>query len=297
MNMQSIKNVLTSKAGRSLLHLQKHSPKILFVVGVVGVATTVVLASRATLKLNETIEEVEKDIFLAKTINQPNYTEQDRKKDLAICYTRLVLKIAKLYAPAALVGLASIGALTGSHMVLSNRNTGLMAAYAALDKAHQRYRARVAEAIGADKARELEYELEDCEYVEETDEGPVVKSGKKVAVGEGAYSFIFDEISSSCFKPSWDYNQMFIHCQQGYANDLLRARGHVFLNDVLDMLGMKRTPAGAVTGWIHGGGGDDYIDFGIFSGSSIEDAMRFVTGNDNAVWMNFNVDGVIYDKI
>ena len=53
MNFQSIKNVVTSKVGRQLLVAQKHSPAVLFAAGVVGVVGTVVLASRATLKLNE----------------------------------------------------------------------------------------------------------------------------------------------------------------------------------------------------------------------------------------------------
>lgn len=42
--------------GRSLFQAQKHSPIILTAVGVVGVVTAGVLAAKATLKLEETLD-------------------------------------------------------------------------------------------------------------------------------------------------------------------------------------------------------------------------------------------------
>jgi hypothetical protein len=90
--------------------------------------------------------------------------------------------------------------------------------------------------------------------------------------------------------PNWnysgpDYNYLFLRNQERYANELLRARGHLVLNDVYHELGLERTTAGAVVGWVlnNDEGGDNYVSFGIFDdGDKIED---------------FNVDGTIYHKI
>jgi hypothetical protein len=56
-------------------------------------------------------------------------------------------------------------------------------------------------------------------------------------------------------------NYFFLKCQQNYANDMLKARGHMFLNEVYDMLGMLRSEAGAVL--LAYGRGDDYVNFGV----------------------------------
>lgn len=100
--------------------------------------------------------------------------------------------------------------------------------------------------------------------------------------------------------PNWSknsvYNLMFLKIQQDYANDILRTRGFLFLNDVLDLLGIPRTEVGAVVGWTYRKDntiGDNFVDFGI-------DADRnqdFVNGHDNTPLLDFNVDGCILDKI
>ena len=59
------------------------------------------------------------------------------------------------------------------------------------------------------------------------------------------------------------------------------------------MLGLERSSAGQVVGWVMNNDGDNYIDFGMFEASS----SRFVNGTERSVLLDFNVDGVIYDKI
>ena len=90
---------------------------------------------------------------------------------------------------------------------------------------------------------------------------------------------------------------MFLRHTQDYFNDLLRSRGSVVLNEVYDYLGIPRTKAGAVVGWIYdekNPKGDNYIDFGIYN---IHDraARDFVNGYERSIWLDFNVDGYILD--
>jgi hypothetical protein len=86
---------------------------------------------------------------------------------------------------------------------------------------------------------------------------------------------------------------MFLRAQQTYFNNILISRGHVFLNEVYDALGIDRTEAGAIVGWVIGGG-DNKIDFGIFDGENPR-TRAFVNGYEHSILLDFNVDGVIYD--
>ena len=65
------------------------------------------------------------------------------------------------------------------------------------------------------------------------------------------------------------------------------------------MLDIKITPASCVVGWIYDKDnpvGDNYVDFGLYDGDK-EGSRRFVNELDNAVLLDFNVDGVIQDRI
>jgi len=292
-NLKAIQNAITSKAGRQVLRIQKHTPTILFAAGVVGIVATVVLASRATLKMDEVLTDASEDLEkIQEALQHDNYDEEDARKDTIVIYARYGARIAKMYAPAIVVGIASVAALTGSHVILSRRNMALTAAYAALDKGFREYRDRVREAYGDEREAELRYGTCTADIVEETETGPVVRTITRPA-GASIYARFFDE-SSSSWQKSPLHNQLFVQCQQNYANDMLRARGHVFLNEVYDMLGMERSPAGAVVGWIKDD--NNYIDFGVFNDRGNK-GTRFVVGDDRSVLLDFNVDGVIYDKI
>lgn len=298
MKLSSIRNAVTSRAGRQILKVSKHSPVLLFAAGVVGVVATVVLASKATLKLDEILQEHEEKLDVAEGLRakeMEQYTEQDYQKDLLTQYIKTTGAVARLYGPAFLTGVVSVAALTGSHVILSRRNVALTAAYAALDRGYREYRKRVVEQMGPERDRQFTADHVSKEIVEETDQGPKTRKIKVLAnKNTSIYARFFDE---SC--PAWSpvpfNNQMYIQCQQNFMNNLLQARGHVFLNEVYDALQLPRSKEGAVVGWVKGNG-DDYIDFGVFQGDTYM-GQEFVNGNERSVRLDFNVDGVIYDKI
>lgn len=300
MNFKELQNVITSKLGRQILTVQKHSPKILFVAGAVGVVGTAVLAVRATLKVDDVLDQHEVQMKKIETASAEivHYTDEDAQKDRAIVYVKTAANLAKLYAPAVIVGVASIAALTGSHFILSNRLGNVTAAYAALDRGFKAYRARVVDELGPQKDAEFRHGVETKEIVEEGPNGPEITTIKTASGKPSIYARFFDEGS-----PSWSrqygQNQFFIKCQQQWANDRLHARGHLFLNEVYDMLGLPRTKEGAVVGWVskkNGGKGDDYVDFGVFHNNEFT-ITRFLNGDERSILLDFNVDGVILDLI
>jgi len=306
-NLKPIKRLVTSKVGRQVLKLQKHSPVLLFSAGILGVVGTAVLASRATLKLDDilvdTQEKLEK-LHVANISELASYSEDMYQRDKAVVYIQTAVKIGRVYAPALGLGILSVAALTGSHVILTKRNAALTAAYALLDKGFRDYRARVEAAYGPEKERELRYGLEEREVFDD-EKQKVVKVKDVMPKGGSIYARCFDKTNKNWQKGPNRYNQFFLASQQQYCNDLLRARGHLFLNEVYDMLGMDRSPAGQVVGWLydqcdgtpqHDKCGDNYVDFGIFVGDR-ESGLRFAHGVEDAVWLDFNVDGVIYDKI
>lgn len=301
MNLGVVKTAITSKVGRQILVGQKHSPTILFGTGVVGVVATAVMASRATLKLDEVVDETQDKLSTAKQLfhsGHMDYSANDYKQDVIVLYSRTAMSVAKLYAPTIAVGALSIAALTGSHVILNRRNIALTAAYTTVEKAFNEYRKRVLDEFGEDKERELRYGLKTEEVeVHDTEKGVVTKQKEVVYTGKSPYAKFFDRDTSTSWSPQPEYNLLFLRCQQNYANDRLRARGHVFLNEVYDGLGLERTKAGAVVGWVKNSEGDGFVDFGVFTDKNMETVFDFVTGREGGMWLDFNVDGVIYDKI
>lgn len=294
--MNLVPNVVGRKLAHSALLAQKNSPGVLFGVGVVGMVGSTVLACRATLKMSELLDEVQEKRDLVRNLEHEKYSEKDRSRDFTIIYVQSSVKVVRLYAPSIILGGLSIAALTRSHNILTQRNAALTAAYAALEKGFNEYRERVVERYGEEADRDLRYAAEQVEITDpETNKKKIVKR-----VGPGGasiYARFFDQNSPSWSKES-EYNLIFLKCQQNYANDLLNARGHVFLNEVYDMLGIPRSKAGAVVGWIltPDGQTDNYINFGVFDDKS-EKARDFVNGFEGAILLDFNVDGVIFDKI
>lgn len=290
--MKFVPTAISRRVARQMLKAEANSPQLLFVAGLAGVTTSTVLACRATLKMHIVIEQTQNDLDIARHLDNPNYSERDRQKDIAVIYTRGLLNTGKLYLPALVVGGAAVGCLTKSHNMLTERNLALSAAYAAVDEAFAKYRGRVIEKYGEEEDREFRYDMEDADVIGE--DGKMRTIRRVQQDGHSMYARWFDEYSTSWSKEP-EYNFIFLRCRQNWCNDLLRARGHLFLNEVYRELGMDHTKAGAVVGWIMGSEGDNYVDFGLWDNR--EQVRDFVNGREGSILLDFNVDGVIFDKI
>lgn len=289
----SIKETLTRAIGHQRLVIGKHSPHILFVAGTVGVVSATVLACRATLKLEKTLDGVKEDLEGVKQLEveaDDNYSEANKRKDLAYAYSKGLFELTKLYAPALAVGGISLIALTGSHVQMSRRNTALTAAYAGLHQAYTEYRARVREELGEERELDLFHGV--C-LAEVEDENGKKKTVKQIDPNTLSPHWKFFDEGNPNYTKDAEINKLFVQCQQNYANDLLRARGHVFLNEVYQSLGMDHTSAGSVVGWVISKDGNNFIDFGL----TRPENARFANGWERSILLDFNVDGVIYDKI
>jgi len=297
--MKFLPDGITSKLSRPMLRLQKVSPQIMFGAGVVGVVGAGVLACRATLQIDRVLEEAagrELRIQQLTSDEIEGFEHEKYDRHMAHAKAKLILDMAKLYAPAVGVAAVSIALLTGSHVTLTRRNAAGAAAYATLDQAYRQYQERVAEKYGADEADKLRQGVTIVEESVAGENGKTKTVKHERSAGFSPYAQLFTEGNAN-WRPEGHNNWFFLNSQERYWNDHLQSRGHVFLNDVLESLGLEKTKAGQVVGWLAGENGrDGYISFGINENERSERIRDFMTGAEDSVWLDFNVDGIVLDQ-
>lgn len=285
--------------------LKKHSPEILVAAGVVGTVVSTVMACRATTKIDTILDETKEQLDKIHEYSEnpdmaEKYNAEDAKKDTVVVYAHTGVKLAKLYAPAVGLGILSLGSILASNNILRKRNAALAAAYAVVDRSFKEYRDRVVERFGEEVDHQLRYNIKATE-VEETvidEKGKEKKVKKTIEVADPNASEYVKYFTKS--NPYWvnnpEYVEMFLRSQQNYANDKLKATGHLTLNDVYDMLGFHDSKAGMVVGWIYDldhPNGDNYVEFDVKK-VHLPDEQG---GYEEAYAIDFNVDGNIYNEM
>ena len=317
MNFSNIVAGVQRGLARTNFKIAKHSPEILIVAGIAGVVTSAVLACKATTRLHEITEEAKENIddihecaknggvIKESTGEKLEYTKEDEQKDLTIVYAQTAFKLVKLYAPSVILGGLSIASILASNNILRNRGLALAAAYTAVDKSYKAYRSRVIDRFGEGVDRELKYNIK-AKEVEEvvTDENGKTKTVKKTVEEvnpkdvHGPYSMCFDETCRGWEKDA-EHNKFFLLQQQRFANEKLKAVGHLCLNDIYRLIGRDSTKLGQVIGWKYDKKDPtlaNHVDFGVFN---VNDPVKrdFVNGKERSVWLDFNCDGNLLELL
>lgn len=291
--------------------LEKHAPDIMVISGVAIFVGSAVYACKKTMEAHEILEEANvelKNIEYGEDVadGDEGFDKTIARKERMKVYSHMGLELTKCYGPAIVGGVTGLGLILGAHKIQKDRNTVLAAAYTNLLTSYNSYRERVREDLGEDK--DVLYstgaQIEEAKYIDENDN---VKTDKKAMVvhddgsGHSIHARIFDPCNKNWSKNPTS-NLHFLKMQQNFANDKLRSEGVVFLNDVYRMLGFDITSEGQLVGWVWDPSntthGDNYIDFGIYdSVYQSAEVRNFLNGVEPCVWLDFNVDGVIYDLI
>lgn len=287
----------------------KHAPEILLAGGLVSMVAGAIVACERTTKAEEIIDQAKESIDTIHKVEKDElveYTQQDKRRDLTLVYTKTGLKFAKLYLPAVALEALGIACILSSYGIMKSRNAALTAAYTALEHSYSEYRRRVREKLGEEEDLYFRTGMETkaVELTEKDENGleKVTKTEEKVFNPDpesvGPYAVWFDERSIN-YRNDANMNKSFILGVWKTAQTMLDIKGYLFLNDVYDMLGIPRCPKGQAVGWMKGGkaGGDGHVDFGIFDGYR-QSARDFVNGYEKAILLDFNVDPQpIWDKI
>lgn len=276
---------------RSMLKLNASSPTLLVVGGVIGFGVTTALAIKATRSVEPVLEDHRNQRKALETLDK---TEAGRKEVVKL-YSGTSMRLAKIYGPTIVVGSLSAAAVLSGHKILKGRHVATMMAYSGLAEQFAEYRERVAQTMGEDAEKEI-YNGAHGEWVEDPNHP-----------GESKREMVYKDSGSSYLRPWYDEtnvnwtkdptsNYLFLKGVQQHMNNVLQVRGHVFLNDVFDALNMERCSEGAISGWLLDGDGDGFIDFGFMS-SLDPNTVAFLNGAEPRVRLNFNSEGLIYDRI
>lgn len=298
------------------LWFKQNSPEILLGVNVVGSAGAVILGSVATTKVagivNPKMELIgEEKKLIEKLSKAEQVSDEEIKKHKSIIkktYFKMGAKLFLNYLPCILSYSASTVAAFGSHKIMKGRQIALAAALSTCEAGYAAYRSRVREKLGEEAEKAL-FEGREEKEVKVKDE----KGKEKIEK-----SYDLKNLHTDCdFGVVWgDGNYDYDHEHPGLnishlmqaeqtMNDILRSRGYLFLHEVYEqlgytngMLGERKLQAAHVLGWIYDPEDkerDSFVSFGIHDSKGVltPEAKRLQQGTENAIWLEFNVDGDI----
>ena len=296
---------ITTAFYTGVARISKHAPTILSVTASAGVIATGYLAWKAGTRF-EDVEGRDWDRRKECLRNADIIPDEDVPKIERKNRILFILDTVRTIAPAAIVGAATITMIYFSNSISKKRLAAMGAAYATLQTAFDGYKRTMVEALGKESVDKiLKPKLpnvgKSAEEILSSDNksdaahvsDAVVNSIKALS----PYARIIAEESSTCWDPNEDYTSQNISAVQLWANRRLERKGHLFLNEVFDQLGLSRTREGAVVGWLKNGEGDGYVSFGDFDASIYRVPSDDYTRVDSNFIVDFNVDGVSWDQI
>lgn len=306
---------LTQTIGKAGFALKEASPKLLIFGGVGVLIAAGVVACKETLavegiidehleelgKINEALEN-ESKVVLKEGEEPVVYTKELATRDKAHLVARTGFKVVKNYLLAILLVGVGAGMIFGGTKILDGRFAAATATAAMFEEKYKNSVDWVRDEYGEEAAKRAATAKKKTETVEETDENGNVSTVEKetweYGTPYGDYEILWDEYTAPM---KWDkndfYNRQYIENVEYTVNNRLRDKGHVFLSEVYDLLGIERTPASIVCGWLDNPNvprDENQIRF-IFR----EERNREFSAFDSrpAHWIDFNCDGVIWDKI
>lgn len=304
-----MKGKIFNALAKSKIATSAKRPEVMLGAGIGLCLFGTVMACKATLEIDDILDEAaecNKRIEDGAALNLESYPIEAQNRDRLRVKARTCIGLVKLYSPAIGVMGLGIASILGSYNIMSNRCLALASTCTALSDGFKFYRSNVIEELGEDADKRFRYGIKQVEkdIPVMNKKGEDTGKTKTVTANEvpddilrnlSPYAKYFDETCKDWSQVPGN-NLFFLRSQQKIANDLLQSQGHLFLNEVYDLLGLERTREGAIVGWIFGGGYDDYVDFGIYELKNAAN-RRFVNGLEDIILLDFNVDGIIYDKL
>ena len=307
---------VSRKVAQIFLKTKKASPEICLVSGLVVGGLALVKVGTETWKNKETIENDIKNLKTAKEIvvsakDDECVDKDEAKKELGKSYVNLGKDICKTYWKPVVLSAASAGFFIGGNRILRKQLSTVTTAYALLYDSFNKYRSRVISDLGKEKDEEYMYGTNKiAETNPETGELVEQTPGGRSKYNVSRYSRWFDEgvfdscsgqwvVRNYCWRDNPAVNEATIRSAQVTANNMLKANGYLFLNDVYKLLGLPMSVDGQIVGWDIANGGDGYIDFGVFpeGGHQLSVNKAFCDHKTPNALLDFNVDGPILGSL
>lgn len=250
----------------------KHSPEILMGIGGVTFVTTVILASKETVKEQEILEVHEESLDYIDLMNEEGELDDKAwKKSRVEVYKHTAIETTKNYAPAVIVGGVSLTCFFGAFGIMRKRYATLALAYGALEESFRKYRERVIADRGADadiyyltgsKPKEITVKDEEgkktkvktltLEFPDGHIASPYAFKFSKYNE-DGSHNGQWSEDMQGCLayilgQKDWLDNQLYVRCVFDDKHRV-KIRGNVMLNELRTLCGEISTPTGSIVGW------------------------------------------------
>jgi len=233
--------------------ISKNSPVILVGLGVTGVVSTAILASRASTKAVSILEDELYKRYSELENPEPYYEwlgfdkdcghipslEFSKQQRLMFNKKEIVKYTWKCYAPAVAVGAVTIACIIGAHKVHLRRNAAIASLYSLTETAFKEYQDKIVETIGKNKELKVRDNISgDRISRNPPGEAEIIFTGK----GE---TLCYDSMSGRYFKTDIDKVKRI----QNDLNRNLMSEGFISLNELYDELGLSNIRLGEDVGW------------------------------------------------
>ena len=142
--------------------IKRNASTILTCLGAAGVVSTAVMAVKATPKAMSLIDDaIERIVY-------PNGREPidvEEKNDELTAWEKVVVA-GPTYAPAIIMGAATIACIFGSNVITKHQQASLMGAYALLDNSYKEYKKKVEDLYGEEAGEKIRGEIAKDKYKE-----------------------------------------------------------------------------------------------------------------------------------
>ena len=272
------------------------SPKFLMRLGVGLIIGGTAATVYGTIKAVKIHEQYKQDRLALTVGGKENHDSSyvPTAKDLMPLWIKTTGKYALAYAPAAGMMIAGLLGVTKAYKKVAVQLAGVTSAYLGLKATMDKIQERVIADQGEDKWNEYRYGIKTESIEEVNPETGKTKKVKMSVVDEIPDDVIVwsNETAPYEYDPSEDLARLKFQCQEAIFTNNLTAGEPVYLNDILEPLGLSRTRKGAVTGWLPNGG-DGYVNLRAKSVKKKDEYGRWTT-----IWiLDPNIDGVIIDDV
>lgn len=221
------------------MNLKKHSPEIMTGIGIAGMATSTVLAVRATPKALMLIEEEKRRINAdirqeAKANGDEVVPVVDKLEPIDMVKTTW-----RCYIPAVAMGTVSMACLIGASSVSVRRNATLAAAYTLSESMLKDYRDKVIETVGEEKEKEVRKAV----AKEQIERNPVANN--EVVITSTGDDLCYDVLSGRYFKSDVSKIKQAVN----EINRQLLFDTYISLNSFYYAIGLEETKIGDALGW------------------------------------------------
>jgi hypothetical protein len=288
---------LTRIIGAVKLAAKAHAPTIMVVSGVASMGGSVIMASKKTLEIEQTlaphVESLEK-IQSGLDLNLDGYDIKAARKDQGIVYGRVAVDMVKLYWIPGVLFTGGACLVFGGHRIMLKRNASLALAFTGVQKAFAAYRQRVRDEFGPMVDQGMLTGHKQIEVIDDDGKVQVVNTRDWDAQSTDPYNRVFAQGETSQWIDDLAVNKLFIQNQQRMAQILLGQRGYLYLSEVYEALGFPETDISRVVGWKERRNPDGskdipVLDFGL--DTPLPDDWKH--SREKAIYLDFNCQGLI----